>query len=428
MTRRPLVSFVVATFDRGQTLVECLGRTLSTAGLSAEQCEALVVDNASTDGTAELLAAQLPQVQVIKLSRNRGPVAKNYGLAKARGEFVVMLDDDAYPQPGAVQQMIRHFRDDKALGAAVFDVTLPDGAKEGSAYPDVCIGAGTGLRRSVLERVGLLPGDFFMQAEEYDLSFRILQAGFSVQRFWDMPLTHLKSPGARIGQRTTRLDVRNNLYLLARYVPEPLCHHYAADWLARYWIMAVQRDESQPAHPEEGTHRKAYLRGAAEGLARWSAKRGDAGRWLSSEVVERVFKMDEIQQRMGRAKERLGLRRVVLADFGKNLYAYWNAACSLGLEIGAVADDGLGGGAGEREYRGIPLVKWGNVGVGEYDAVIVSNMSAVVAPRRAAGLRRVLDKPVVDLFERASAAVQGAIPRSVAGSGRANTGNLAGGA
>jgi len=43
----------------------------------------------------------------------------------------------------------------------------------------------------VLEQTGLLPADFFMQAEEYDLSFRIWAAGFSVQRFWDMPLRDL---------------------------------------------------------------------------------------------------------------------------------------------------------------------------------------------------------------------------------------------
>ncbi len=137
--------------------------------------------------------------------------------------------------------MVRHFRDNPTLAAAVFDVTLPDGSKEASAFPDVFIGAGTGLRRSALEKIAgsekkessiaTLPSHFFMQAEEYDLSFRLLDAGYSIQRFWDLALTHLKTPNARIGERTTRLDVRNNLYLLAKYIPAPLCHQLAADWL-----------------------------------------------------------------------------------------------------------------------------------------------------------------------------------------------------
>ena len=139
-----------------------------------------------------------------------------------------------------------------------------------------------------------------MQAEEYDLSFRILQAGFSVQRFWDMPLMHLKSPGARIGQRTTRLDVRNNMYLLARYVPAPLCHAYAADWLARYWMMAQNRDarpDAQP-HPQEGTHRKAYMRGAAEGFARWNAQCDNSSHLLAPETPIARPAVNEHQRRL----------------------------------------------------------------------------------------------------------------------------------
>ena len=411
MARTPLVSFVIATHNRGEVLIDCLRRTLS-CGLPADQIETIVVDNASTDNTPIRLTAALPQVHLISLSQNRGAVAKNYGMFKARGEFIVVLDDDAFPQPGAIMQMIRHFRDDKNLGAAVFDVTLPDGAKEASAFPDVCIGAGTGFRRTLLRKIGYFPAEFFMQAEEYDLSFRILQAGFSVQRFWDMPLTHLKTPGARIGQRTTRLDVRNNLYLLARYVPEPLCHAYAADWLARYWMMALDRDADQPPHAIEGTHRNAFLRGSAEGMAKWRLRHEGGRRLLSPETLEQIFKINEIHQRLGRAQERLGLRRILFAGFGKNLLAYYSAARSLNLNILAVVDDQLGRPAGDREYRGIPLVTWKTLGNVRYDAVIVSNLSPVAAPRHTEALRRVLDKPVLNLFEKSSAAVQGPIHRS----------------
>src|SRR5262245_21546460 len=121
MARMPLISFVIATHNRGQTLVDCLRRTFATIGLPADQVETFVIDNASSDGTPELLlAATFPNVTLLRLKKNRGPVAKNAGLVRARGEFVILLDDDAYPHPGAVPQMIRHFRDDKTLGAAVF--------------------------------------------------------------------------------------------------------------------------------------------------------------------------------------------------------------------------------------------------------------------------------------------------------------------
>jgi GT2 family glycosyltransferase len=387
---QPLVSFVVATFNRGPVLVDCLRHTMQ-CGLAEEAFEIIVVDNASTDGTPELLDA-LPLVKLIRLNKNEGPVAKNHALRQARGEFIVLLDDDAFALPGATTAMLEHFRNDPALGAAVFDVMLPDGTREGSAYPDVFIGAGTALRKEVLERVGLLPAEYFMQAEEYDLSFRILAAGFSIRRFADMPLRHLKTPGARVTQRTTRLDVRNNLYLLAKYVPAPLCFSLAADWLARYWMMARMRDAELPG----GEHQRAYLAGAAEGLARWSAQR-KRGRRLKPAALETIFKFQQIQDCLAGAQRRHRLQRIILADFGKNMLAYFRAANRLGIQIVAICDDQLGGPG--KEYRGVPIRRFLEVADLAVDAWVSSNMSPTQAPRRVAQLRNCVRSPVIDLFE-----------------------------
>jgi GT2 family glycosyltransferase len=410
-----MVSFVVATYNRGQVLLDCLRHTL-TCGLPQSQFDIRVVDNASTDGAGEMLQSFQTlhsNVHVFTLKKNGGPVAKNVAIHNNPADLIVLLDDDAYPMPGAVPQMIRHFREDPHLGAAVFDVTLPDGAKEASAYPDVFIGAGTALRSAALkalQRRGvspLLPAHFFMQAEEYDLSFRLLAAGYSVQRFWDMPLMHLKSPGARIGQRTTRLDVRNNLYVLARYLPEPLCHQLAADWLARYWLMAARRDAEQGVHPVHGTHKAAYLKGAAQGLKEWTSQRNKGGLLLNEATLEKIFKFRAIRERLARAKENAGLRRVAFADLGKNMLAFWQAANSLKLEVTAILDDQLATGEREVDYRGIPIVTRSQFMCRAHheraDALVLTALSPVHAQKRAAALRRVCEVPVIDLFSRRDA-------------------------
>ncbi|MCL2640534.1 MAG: glycosyltransferase family 2 protein [Phycisphaerales bacterium] len=419
-----LVSFVIATYNRGSVLADCLRRVLAN-GLPRSQFEILIVDNASTDGTPELVAREVPEAILIRLSKNCGPVAKNVAIRQARGEFVVLLDDDAFPHPGSVPQMVRHFHNDKNLAAAVFDVTLPDGTKESSAYPDVFIGAGTGIRKSILDQMGgggLFPVDFFMQAEEYDLSFRILAAGGSVQRFWDLPLTHLKSPNARIAHRTTRFDIRNNLYLLAKYVPEPFCHQLAADWLSRYFMMAVQRDSQQSASSVPvlrggvGTHKQSFIQGAAQGLAEWSARRVNGKHLLPDAVIERIFKFEQIKSRMARAADCVaggggmgGGRRIIFADLGKNMLAYYLAAKYLGLEILAIADDYLAAPPLPLshsphpplpDYRGIPILPVSRIPWRDADLVIVSNLSPVHAPLRAAALNRTCPIPTVDLFSR----------------------------
>jgi glycosyltransferase involved in cell wall biosynthesis len=403
----------MATFNRGAVVVDCLKRTVAaaTASVGTGHFNVIVVDNASSDNTAELvgaLAAEERHIKLVRLTKNCGPVAKNVGLYENAADILVLLDDDAYPLPGALGQMVRHFQDDANLGAAEFDVMLPDGRKEASAYPDVFIGAGTALRGAALRELaggrrpgrGLLPADFFMAAEEYDLSFRLVAAGWSVQRFWDMPLLHLKAPGARIGQRITQLDVRNNLWLLARYVPEPWCTELAADWLARYWRMALQRDEAGG-----GEHRAAYLRGAASGLSQWRTQRGSGELLLPTEALERIFRFEAIRQRLARAKEAGEWKRIAFGDWGKNLLAYYRAACELDLEVAAVVDGNLAGDteAAESapvEYRGVPVIDTASfLRMQEpVDAVVVTAMARVHAERRAGELRRTLRLPVVDLF------------------------------
>ena len=215
---QPIVSFIISTFNRRDVLLETLAR-IEQCGLLSMEFEILLVDNASSDGSAKEAATRFPRLRLFPQSVNLGACAKNIALPHARGEYVVFLDDDSFPAPGSITKMIRHFEEDPMLGAAVFTVTLPDGSHECSAYPNVFIGCGAGFRRRALEQVGGLPDDFFMQAEEYVLSLRLMDAGWEVRGFDDMHVTHLKTPGARVSRRSTRLDVRNNLVLIGRHFP-----------------------------------------------------------------------------------------------------------------------------------------------------------------------------------------------------------------
>ena len=149
-TLAPLVTFLISTRDRRDVLLRTLGE-LSHADLwGGVVTETIVVDNASTDGTAAAVAAVYPDVRLVRLGRNRGACGKNAGLPLALGEFVVFLDDDSYPTVDSVRRLVDHFAADDRLGAAVFSVTLPDGSQECSAYPNVAIGCGTAFRAAAL--------------------------------------------------------------------------------------------------------------------------------------------------------------------------------------------------------------------------------------------------------------------------------------
>jgi GT2 family glycosyltransferase len=375
------VTFLISTWNRRDVLLATLAKVLEAApddGLF----EIIVVDNGSRDGSAAAIKHQFPSVHLVELTSNVGSCAKNVGLDRARGEYVVFLDDDSYPRRGSIDRMIRCFEKDPKLGAATFVVTLPNGNCECSAYPDVFIGCGVGFRRSALEQVGGLPMDFFMQAEEYDLSLRLLNACWRVRRFNSLHVTHLKSPAARIERRTMRLDVRNNLALIARRFPDRWLVPFALDWMWRYHRIAAVKG-----------NRSAFWLGLVQGLLR--ATRMDLREPISDDAFERFSRMAELAAAMKVARRRHSIRRCLFIDAGKNIQAYWRAAAESGIEILAIADPQLAGG----RYRGIPVVSDVEAASLDFDAAIVSNLSPVHAANRRAAWRNLTSRPVLDLLD-----------------------------
>jgi glycosyltransferase involved in cell wall biosynthesis len=348
--------------------------------------ETIVVDNAGADGSAEAVQQQFPRVRLLRQSVNRGPCARNIGIAAARGRYLVFLDDDSFPYPGDVDRMAGCFQADPLLGAAMFAVHLPDGARECSAYPNVFAGCGVGLRAEAIAEVGGLPEDFFMQAEEYDLSLRLLDAGWRVRRFDDLRVTHLKTTTARFPGRVMRLDVRNNLTLIGRYFPDDWVIPFAADWSMRYRLIAA----AQGRMP-------AYWAGLAAGMARLASASGR--RPINPEAFEQFARIEQIEQGLAEAKREYGLKRLLMVDLGKNMLPYWRAARRLGLDVVAVADAQLGGRG--FTYRGVPIMADSQADLLRFDAAVVSNLSPVHAELRRSAWRMRTDRPVIDLLEAA---------------------------
>jgi GT2 family glycosyltransferase len=369
------VSFIISTFNRRDVLLGTLAK------LDSLECphETIVVDNASEDGTAASVRTRFPRVSLISLEHNEGSCAKNHALKRAAGKYIVFLDDDSFPLDQSIPRMIRHFEEDSSLGAAGFTITLPDGSRECSAYPNVFIGCGVGFRRETLVRLGGLPRDFFMQAEEYDLSLRLLDAGLKVRTFDDLHVTHLKTPHARMSARTTRLDVRNNLTLIARRFPKKWVLPFARDWMRRYAVIAHAK----------GLQR-AYWSGLAEGIARSTHSRQS----IAEAAFERFARIDEIYAKM----RELRARKVVFVDYGKNILPYWLAARACGIRVVgvAVADSLIARAAGH--YGGVPMLHDAQAAALQFDAAIISNSSPVHAQLRADQWRNLTNRPVIDLL------------------------------
>jgi len=380
MPARPLVSYVLATHNRRQTVLATV-RRLTEIAAEAGPAELIVVDNASIDGTAEAIRRHLHDVRLIALDKNLGSCAKAIGVDRACGEYVVFLDDDSCPRTGSIARMIAKFRADDRLGAAGFRVHLPNGQCEAGALPNVFVGCGVCFRAGALRAVGGLDRSLFMQAEEYDLSFRLVRAGWTVKTFPDLHVDHLKTRDARVSGRTVYYDTRNNLIVAARYLPDPVQVPLMQDYTQRYrWIAAAAGKLD------------AYERGRREGWRRRRAERRTYARWrLTRPAFESLFRFAEIEQHV-RELPRRGVHRIMLADLGKNIYPFVHAARRSGLIITCIADERFTHCG--RRYRGVPVYAVAEGLDTSPDAVVVSNTSCAHAAACRQRLAKITDIPV----------------------------------
>jgi N-acetylglucosaminyl-diphospho-decaprenol L-rhamnosyltransferase len=212
------LAVVVVDYNAGEFLPACLRSVLDRAG--GADVEVVIVDNASTDGSARAAKQAFPQVELVETGQNRGFAAGvNVGIRATTAPYVLVLNPDAEiwegtlaglvkladerPRAGAIGPMIRNSdgtvypsgRVVPSIGTAVghaFLGTVAPGNPWSRRYHmaewdrtaerevDWISGAAFLLRRAALEQIGLLDERFFLYAEEVDLFTRLREAGWAI--------------------------------------------------------------------------------------------------------------------------------------------------------------------------------------------------------------------------------------------------------
>ena len=391
------LSYVIVSYNRRDTLLTTLDILRRTTPLAADQFETWVVDNASTDGSAAVVTRQFPEVNLIRREQNEGVWARSLAFAHCRGRYVVLLDDDSYPAPpddwqftGRKSDTVRrsmawldaHPRSAAVVGRCV----LPDGTREACALPGVMLSGAVCLRKAALDHVGGFRPEFFRKAGEYDLSFRLWQAGWSVDRFEDVVYRHDKFAGGRSASLAFKMDLRNNLILAERFFPPRYRRAYRKDYLQRYGAFARHHG-----------HTAALAEAIAE-ARQWAAHERRQGRQtLSPAVLETLLMWGRQKLAVATWADQHRVRRVVIADHSKNLYATWRAARRSGLTVTAIAENHpamIG-----QTYRGIPVLPDAGALATDADGLILSNINPAQLEPRAAQLRDLDPRPLLTLWQ-----------------------------
>jgi GT2 family glycosyltransferase len=268
----PLLSVIIVSWNVRALLAQALRSLLDSWG-QQPGLEIIVVDNASHDGTCEMLREAFPQVQLIASDQNLGFTrGNNRGLEQAHGRYLLLLNPDTEIRPGALAQLIDYLQTHPQTGMVGPQLLNSDGSLQPSRrrFPTLPIlflestwlqglaprrllrhfyledrpadqeqevdwitGAAMLIPRPVLEQVGGLDEGFFMYSEELDWCRRIRAAGWTIAYLPTAQIVHHE------GKSSEQVTAARHIYFQSSKVRYTRKYHgpLAAETL-RLWLLS----------------------------------------------------------------------------------------------------------------------------------------------------------------------------------------------
>jgi GT2 family glycosyltransferase len=246
------LSVIVVSFNTRDVLRRCL--TALETDREQGGLEILVIDNGSRDGSADMVAHDFPHVQLVRAATNLGFAgANNVLFARARGQYLVLLNSDAFLRPGALKAAVDRMDAEPATGLAGARLISDEGDWQPSArqFPSVLNdflslsglanrfktsrfwgradrtwadplqaadvdwvpGAFSIIRASALRKIGAFDSSFFLYYEEVDLCRRIKAAGYKVRYWPEVVVVHVGGESSKSMENAVRSSSGDQLTL-----------------------------------------------------------------------------------------------------------------------------------------------------------------------------------------------------------------------
>lgn len=269
----PELSIIIVNYNVKEFLEQLLF-SLQKA-LQHVTSEVIVVDNASTDGSQQLIREKFRGVRLIENGENVGFArASNQGLRIARGEYLALLNPDTIVQEDTFSSMLSFFRSNPKIGMLGCKILNPDGSLQlacrrsfpspwisftklsglsrlfprskffgkynltyldpGRSYEvDAISGSFMMVRASALSEVGLLDESFFLYGEDLDWCYRFREAGWKVQYFPGTQIIHFKGESSKRAEFDNLKTFYHAMSLFAR-------KHFRRRYLFMpYWLLRL---------------------------------------------------------------------------------------------------------------------------------------------------------------------------------------------
>jgi GT2 family glycosyltransferase len=217
---RPTVTVVFLVYNRREELRESLRRMLS------EGDQLIVVDNASTDGSAAMVRDEFPQVELVERPENSGVSGWNDGFARARSDWVLALDDDCWLPRDGLRRAVAE-AEERAADLVSFGVrsSVDPDFRFDENYPTGLLsfwGCAVLVRRAVLSELGGYDPGIFVWGNEVELMLRFFDRGHRHLHLPDVVAVHMKAPAEGWADHVTHPSYRRNAhnwaYIAARHL------------------------------------------------------------------------------------------------------------------------------------------------------------------------------------------------------------------
>lgn len=240
------LSVIIANHNTRDILKSCLENLLSIKKEISLEFEIIVVDNGSTDESAELVENKFSNVILLKEANKGISYGYNQGIKRAKGNYYLFLGTDAFPTKESLEGITKYMEKNRNVGIATAKLVLRDKSLDMDAHRgfptpwaaithfskisrlfndstffnsyylggltyadsdspheiDLCISHFMFVRASVVDKIGLWDEDFFVYGEDVDFCYRVKQAGFKIMYLPEWQVVHYK--GVSVGRKESK--------------------------------------------------------------------------------------------------------------------------------------------------------------------------------------------------------------------------------
>lgn len=272
-----MLTIVIVSFNSASTLIQCQSELLASGRFPV-----IVVDNASSDGSADLLASAFPLIRVMRMERNLGyGRAANRALAEIETPYAFLLNPDLQADVASVRAML-DFAVRQSERASLFApaVVERDHQRRGAVSREWVIGAALLFKMADFREQGFFDENIFLFSEETDMCRRLISGGQRILLNTDVHIHHLKGQSSRPNPKVDALKNWHRGWSKMYYLHK---HGLISGWWAprrmclKYALKAVlaSSGDKRRQYAARAAGMLAYVRGEKAFLADGRAQRTD---------------------------------------------------------------------------------------------------------------------------------------------------------